>query len=140
MNYPPPEEIPSAERQRLLYIQAVKEIHSLRDSVKNENIVGKERRQELLETRKEVKQEKAKNKSFRIQLTKKELASKHAANASKFAAIGGVATELLYQTWEVTGFIGGSKWEEWWLSQEMYGVVMFVCTTIVGGLYRAAHE
>ena len=66
MNYPPPEEIPSAERQRLLYIQAVKEIHSLRDSVKNENIVGKESRQELLETRKEVKQEKAKNKSFRI--------------------------------------------------------------------------
>ena len=58
MNYPPPEEIPSAERQRLLYIQAVKEIHSLRDSVKNENIVGKESRQELLETRKEVQKEK----------------------------------------------------------------------------------
>jgi len=140
MNYPPPEEIPSAERQRLLYIQAVKEIDTLRASVKAENIVGKESRQELLETRKEVKQEKAKTKSFRVQLTKRELASRHAQNASKFSAIGGIATELLYQTWGVTGFIGGSRWEEWWTSQEMYGVVMFVCTTVVGFLYRAAHE
>ena len=139
-NYPPPEEIPSAERQRLLYIQAVKEIQSLRKSVKNENVVAKDSRAELIATREEVKKEKAKNKSFRIQLTKKELASKHAANASKFAAIGGVATELLYQTWAVTGFIGGHKWEEWWLSQEMYGVVMFVCTSFVGFIYRAAHE
>jgi len=140
MNYPPPDKIPSAERQRQLYIQAVKEINTLKASVRNENIVAKDSRAELIETRKEVKQVKAKNRSFRVQLTKKELASKHAANASKFAAIGGIATELLYQTWDVIGFIGGSKWADWWTSQEMYGVVMFVCTTIVGFLYRAAHE
>ena len=140
MNYPPPEEIPSAERLRRTYLACREEVYALRKSVKAENIVTKESRKELLDVREEVKQEKAKNKSFRIQLTKKELASKHAANASKFAAIGGVATELLYQTWAVTGFIGGSKWEEWWLSQEMYGVVMFVCTSFVGFIYRAAHE
>ena len=138
--YKPVSEIRSRMEQEELYEKAVKEIESLKASVRAENIVGKESRAELLETRKEVKQEKAKTKSFRIQLTKRELASKHAANASKFAAIGGVATELLYQTWDVTGFIGGAKWEDWWTSQEMYGVVMFLCTTLVGFLYRAAHE
>ena len=92
MNYPDPENIPSAERQRRLYVQAVEEIKALRSEVKAENIVGKESRAELLETRKEVKKVKATNKTFRLQLTKKELATKNAANASKFAAIGAVLT------------------------------------------------
>jgi DNA polymerase elongation subunit (family B) len=139
-NYKPVSEIRSRMEQEELYEKARAEIVHLRKQVKAENIVAKDSRAELLETREEVKQEKAKTKSFRIQLTKRELASKHAANASKFAAIGGIATELLYQTWDVTGFIGGAKWEDWWTSQEMYGVIMFLCTTFVGFIYRAAHE
>ena len=133
-NYKPVSEIRSRMEQEELYEKARAEIVHLRKQVKAENIVAKDSRAELLETREEVKQEKAKTKSFRIQLTKKELASKHAANASKFA------TELLYQTWDVTGYIGGNKWEDWWTSQEMYGVIMFLCTTFVGFIYRAAHE
>ena len=31
--YPPPEQVPSAERQRILYIEAVKEIEHLRKMV-----------------------------------------------------------------------------------------------------------
>jgi predicted nucleic acid-binding Zn-ribbon protein len=40
--YPPPEQIPSAERQRRLYVEAVKEITHLRKMVSSENIVAKE--------------------------------------------------------------------------------------------------
>jgi hypothetical protein len=108
--------------------------------VKAENIVTKESRAELHDVRKDLKQVKATNRSFRVQLTKKELASKHAANASKFAAVGGIMTEILYQTWDVIGYIGGSQWMDWWTSQQVYGVVMFVCTSIVGFINRAAHE
>lgn len=138
--YPPPEEIRSGEQQKKLYLTAIKEIAHLRNMVKAENVVTKESRAELQETRKEVKQIRATNRSFRLQLTKKELASKHAANASKFAAIGGVLTEILYQTWGVTGFIGGSKWADWWTSDECVLVVMWCCTSIVGFVNRAAHE
>ena len=140
MNYPPPEKIPSAERQRQLYIQAVKEIDTLKASVKAENIVGKESRAELIETRKEVKDVRAKNKTFRLQLTKKELATKNAANASKFAAIGAVMTEILYQTFDVVGYVGGSQWAEWWQAEQIYGVMVVVMTSIVGFMARAAHE
>jgi|TARA_Y100000361_G_scaffold39913_2_gene34122 hypothetical protein len=140
MNYPDPEHIPSAERQRRLYVQAVEEIKSLRQQVKNENIVAKDNRAELLETRKEVKTVRAKNKSFRLQLTKKELATKNAANASKFAAIGAVLTEILYQTFDVVGYIGGSQWVEWWQTEQVYGVMVVVMTSIVGFMARAAHE
>lgn len=140
MNYPPPEKIPSAERQRQLYIQAVKEIDTLKASVKAENIVGKESRAELIETRKEVKNVRAKNKTFRLQLTKKELATKNAANASKFAAIGAVMTEILYQTFDVVGYVGGSQWAEWWQAEQIYGVMVVVMTSIVGFMARAAHE
>mgnify|MGYP003138745729 FL=1 len=140
MNYPPPEKIPSAERQRQLYIQAVKEINTLKASVKAENIVAKDSRAELLETRKEVKTVRAKNKSFRLQLTKKELATKNAQNASKFAAIGAVMTEIWYQTCDVVGYIGGSQWVEWWQTEQVYGVMVVVMTSIVGFMARAAHE
>ena len=140
MNYPPPEKIPSAERQRQLYIQAVKEIDTLKASVKAENIVGKESRAELIETRKEVKNVRAKNKTFRLQLTKKELATKNAANASKFAAIGAVMTEILYQTFDVVGYVGGSQWADWWQAEQVYGVMVVVMTSIVGFMARAAHE
>ena len=140
MNYPDPEHIPSSERQRRLYVQAVEEIKSLRQQVKNENIVAKDNRAELLETRKEVKTVRAKNKSFRLQLTKKELATKNAANASKFAAIGAVLTEILYQTFDVVGYIGGSQWVEWWQTEQVYGVMVVVMTSIVGFMARAAHE
>ena len=40
--YPPPEQIPSAERQRRLYVEAVKEITHLRQQVANENVIAKE--------------------------------------------------------------------------------------------------
>jgi len=140
MNYPDPENIPSAERQRRLYVQAVEEIKALRSQVKAENIVGKESRAELLETRKEVKKVQATNKTFRLQLTKKELATKNAANASKFAAIGAVMTEILYQTFDVVGYVGGSQWADWWQAEQVYGVMVVVMTSIVGFMARAAHE
>ena len=39
--YPPPEQIPSAERQRRIYVEAVKEIEHLLKLVASENIVAK---------------------------------------------------------------------------------------------------
>ena len=138
--YPDPEHIRSHERLVRTYLQCRDELNSLRKANHTANIVTKDARKELRAVRAEAKSARASSKSLRVALTRKELAGKHAANASKFAAIGGVCTEILYQTWEVVGYIGGNQWMDWWTSQQVYGVVMFLCTSIVGFLYRAAHE
>ena len=115
--YPPPEQIPSAERQRILYIEAVKEIDHLRKMVASENIVAKEYKQ------------------------------KAADESKKAAAWSGGATicvTILYQLWHTIGFPfarngADKKWMEFWSHEAVYGVIVWLMTVMFAEVYKATN-
>ena len=98
--YPPPEQIPSAERQRRLYVEAVKEIEQLRQAVSNENIVAKEYKHD----RDDLKGELKTAKRSIITLSKRQKAADESKKAAAWSGGAAICITILYQLWHTIGF------------------------------------
>lgn len=134
--YPPPEQIPSAERQRRLYVEAVKEITHLRQQVANENVIAKEfkhDRDDLKATNKRI----SKN---LVTMTKREELSKAAQKSGMWSGAAGTTISIAYLYWDHAGFPGGYSWKTFWDHDQVFGLLMFLTTVIYGSVWKALHQ
>jgi hypothetical protein len=138
--YPPPEEIPSAERQRRLYIQAVKEITALRESVRNENVVTKEYRHDRDGLREELKTAK---RSI-VTLTRRQKAADECKKAAAWSGGAAICITILYQLWHTIGFPfarngADKKWQVFWEHEAVYGAMVWIMTVFFAEIYKATN-
>ena len=139
--YPPPEEIPSAERQRLLYLQAVKEIHSLRESVRNENVVTKEYKHDRDGLRDELKLAK---RSI-VTLTRRQKAADESKKAAAWSGGAAICVTIMYQLWHTIGFPfarngADKKWQAFWEHEAVYGTLVWFVTVLFAEVYKALNN
>jgi len=134
--YPPPEQIPSAERQRRLYVEAVKEITHLRQQVANENVIAKEfkhDRDDLKATNKRISRN-------LVTMTKREELAKAAQKSGMWSGAAGTTVSIAYLYWDHAGFPGGYSWESFWEHDQVFGLLMFLTTVIYGSVWKALHQ
>ncbi len=136
--YPPPEQIPSAERQRILYIEAVKEIDHLRKMVSSENIVAKEYRHD----RDELKGELKSAKRSIVTMSKRQKAADESKKAAAWSGGATICVTILYQLWHTIGFPfarngADKKWMEFWSHEAVYGVIVWLMTVMFAEVYKA---
>ena len=136
--YPPPEQIPSAERQRRLYVEAVKEIDHLRKMVSSENIVAKEYRHD----RDELKGELKSAKRSIITLSRRQKAADESKKAAAWSGGATICVTILYQLWHTIGFPfarngADKKWMEFWSHEAVYGVIVWLMTVMFAEGYKA---
>ena len=136
LKYPPPEQIPSAERQRILYIEAVKEIEHLRQQVSNENIIAKEYKQD----RDDLKTKNKRISRNLVTMTKREELSKASLKSGMWSGAAGTTVSIAYLYWDHAGFPGGYNWETFWEHDQVFGLLMFVTTIVYGAIWKALHE
>ena len=98
--YPPPEEIPSAERQRIYYEQAVKEIQTLRNERTAANAVAHEYRHDAEELKADLKQSRRAVKM----LTAKEHQASVTKSAAAFASASGVIMTVIWEAFKAFGY------------------------------------
>ena len=139
--YPPPEEIPSAERQRRLYIQAVKEITALRESVRNENVVTKEYRHDRDGLREELKTAK---RSI-VTLTRRQKAADESKKAAAWSGGAAICVTIMYQLWHTIGFPfarngADKKWQQFWEHEAVYGLIVWFTTVLFAEVYKALNS
>ena len=139
--YPPPEEIPSAERQRILYLQEIKEIHSLRESVRNENVVTKEYKHDRDDLRDELKTAK---RSI-VTLTRRQKAADEGKKAAAWSGGAAICVTILYQLWHTIGFPfarngADKKWQTFWEHEAVYGLIVWVITVFFAEIYKATNH
>lgn len=98
--YPPPEEIPSAERQRMYYVAAVKEIQTLRRETKQANYVAHEYRHDAEGLKADLKQSRRAVKM----LTAKEHQASVTKSAAAFASASGVIMTVIWEAFKAFGY------------------------------------
>ena len=141
LKYPPPEQIPSAERQRILYIEAVKEIEQLRQAVNNENIVAKEYKHD----RDDLKGELKSAKRSIVTMSKRQKASDEGKKAAAWSGGAAICITILYQLWHTIGFPfarnGADKnWHLFWEHEAVYGAMVWIVTVLFAEVYKATNK
>ena len=139
--YPSPEEIPSAERQRILYIQAVKEIYALRASVKSENVITKEYKHDRDDLRDELKTAK---RSI-VTLSRRQKAIDEGKKAAAWSGGAAICVTILYQLWHTIGFPfarngADKKWQMFWEHEAVYGLIVWIMTVFFAEVYKATNN
>ena len=139
--YPKPDEIPSAERQRIYYEQAVREIETLRAERAAANTVATQYRHD----RDEVRQELGKTKRTVVTLTKKQKAADESKKAAAWSGGAAISVTILYQLWHTIGFPfakGGNdkEWQVFWEHEAVYGAMVWLVTVFLAAMYRATKE
>ena len=136
--YPPPEQIPSAERQRRLYVEAVKEIDHLRKMVASENIIAKEYKHDRDDLQGELKQSRRKVKL----LTVREHQRKLSKSAAAFASVSGVIMTITYEAFKVWGFPfarGNKAVIEFWHHEAVFAALTAILTWLLAEIYKQAN-
>ena len=139
--YPPPEQIPSAERQRILYLEAVKEIEHLRQQVSNENIIAKEYKHDRDGLKGELKHAK---RSI-VTMSRKQKAADESKKAAAWSGGAAVCVTILYQLWHTIGFPfarngADKKWMEFWNHEAVYGLIVWLMTVMFAEVYKATNK
>ena len=134
MNYPPPERISSPTELRETYRKAIEEIASLRKAARNQRAASSENRKEVLESRRQVKRL---NKDL-LTMTAKEKAQEEASKCGYWSGGATVFVTMLYETWRIVGFPGGSEWAAWWEHEALFGAICWVTTMTFASFYRAS--
>lgn len=136
--YPPPEQIPSAERQRRLYVEAVKEINHLRKMVSSENSVAKEYKSDRDDLQGELKSAK---RSI-VTLSRRQKAADESKKAAAWSGGAAICVTILYQLWHTIGFPfarngADKKWQAFWEHEAVYGVIVWLITVMFAEVYKA---
>jgi hypothetical protein len=72
-----------------------------------------------------------------LHLTEKQKALEETKKAGYWSGAAAISITILYETWKVVGFPGGTRWREWWEHEAVYGVLMWGATITFGWFYRA---
>ena len=134
-HYPPSNEIASPREIRELYDKAVAEIVDYKQSAQ---IANRGSRMIAQDKEKYKKEAKIANKQV-AGLTKRQLATDQAKKAGYWSGAATIGITILYETWKVVGFPGGTEWMSWWNHEAIYGVLVWVSTCTLGYFYRAMH-
>ena len=134
-HYPPHNEIASPTELRELYEKAVAEIKNYKDSARIANYGARAVAQDKEKYKKEAKKA---NKQV-AGLTKRQMATDQAKKAGYWSGAATIGITILYETWKVVGFPGGTEWLCWWNHEAIYGVLVWVTTCTLGYFYRAMH-
>ena len=139
--YPPPEQIPSAERQRRLYVEAVKEIEHLRKMVASENIVAKGYKHD----RDEIKGELKSAKRSIITLSRRQKAADESKKAAAWSGGAAICVTIMYQLGHTIGFPfarngADKKWQAFWEHEAVYGVIVWFITVLFAEVYKATNK
>ena len=139
--YPPPEQIPSAERQRRLYVEAVKEIEHLRKMVASENIVAKGYKHD----RDEIKGELKSAKRSIITLSRRQKAADESKKAAAWSGGAAICVTIMYQLWHTIRFPfarngADKKWQAFWEHEAVYGVIVWFITVLFAEIYKATNK
>ena len=139
--YPPPEQIPSAERQRRLYVEAVKEIEHLRKRVASENSVAKGYKHD----RDEIKGELKSAKRSIITLSRRQKAADESKKAAAWSGGAAICVTIMYQLWHTIGFPfarngADKKWQAFWEHEAVYGVIVWFITVLFAEIYKATNK
>ena len=134
-NYPPWERVPSRDDTREYYEAMREEINNYKESAKSNRIMAKKYRNKADEA---TKENKTINKRL-LTLSKKQKALDEAKKAGYWSGAAAISITILYETWKVIGFPGGSRWMDWWNHEAVFGVMMWLATCMFGWFYKAAN-
>lgn len=134
-NYPPWERVPSRDDTREYYEAMREEINSYKEAAKSNRIMAKKYRNKADEA---TKENKTINKRL-LTLSKKQKALDEAKKAGYWSGAAAISVTILYETWKVIGFPGGSRWMDWWNHEAVFGVMMWLATCMFGWFYKAAN-
>ncbi len=135
-NYPPYEKIASREDLKKYYNSARKEIINYKNMARASDAITHSYAKQKNKWKEEAKSDKRKV----LQLTKKQKAKDEARKAGYWSGAATIGVTILYETWKVIGFPGGSKWMEWWSHEAVYGVIVWCTTITLGWFYKQGHE
>ena len=108
----------------------------LRRSYKLLSATSSGSRRDVIETREDLKEAKAKI----LTLTAKENSRDEAKKAAAWSASSAVVVTILLETWEVIGHPGGGEWAEFWRHSAVQSSMIFLFGLGLSLLYKLIHD
>ena len=133
--YPEWGRIASRTELKNYYDAMREEISNHKEAAKSDRIIARKMRVKAEEA---TKENKTINKRL-LTLSKKQKALDEAKKAGYWSGAAAISVTILYETWKVIGFPGGSRWMDWWNHEAVFGVMMWFATCMFGWFYKAAN-
>jgi hypothetical protein len=135
--YPPTNKIRSADEMQRLYLQAVKEVESLRKTTNYTNITARQYKHDRDDAREEATRYKKKT----VTLTKAQKARDEANACGMWSGGACITVTIIYEICAISGYwIGGSEWEAFWRHQAIHSTVLWVCTVFFAEVFKATRR